>query len=69
MMRARLAMLARLLSLVIASAALSAPAASQTPSAADTDDLPAVMDRLMLKLPASIYGSDPVTEFSWSAQP
>jgi len=63
MMRARLAMLARLLSLVIASAALSAPAASQTPSAADTDDLPAVMDRLMLKLPASIYGSDPVRNF------
>src|SRR5262245_32155961 len=59
-MRTRLAMSAPLRSLVIAS---SASAASQTPRPADTADLAAVMDRLMLKLPASIYGSDPVRNF------
>jgi aspartyl protease family protein len=61
MMRARFATLARFLSLVIASAALSAPAASQTPG--DTDDLLAVMERLKLKLPMNVYGSDPVRQF------
>jgi clan AA aspartic protease (TIGR02281 family) len=46
----------------IASAALRAPAASQTPSAADTEDLTAVMERLSLKLPANVYGGDPVRQ-------
>jgi aspartyl protease family protein len=61
MMRARFVPLARLLFLVIASTALSAPAASQTPG--NTDDLPAVMDRLKLKLPVNVHGSDPVRQF------
>src|SRR3954466_7066673 len=60
MTRARFATLARLLSLVIASASLGAPAAAQTPSGVDMDDLLAVMDRLMLKLPMNVYGRDPV---------
>jgi clan AA aspartic protease (TIGR02281 family) len=61
MMRAHLATLARLLSLVIATAAFSAPAASQ--GADDMDDLLAVMERLKLKLPTNVYGSDPVQQF------
>ena len=60
MTRARFATLARLLSLLIVSATLSAPAASQTPSGVDMDDLLAVMDRLMLKLPMNVYGREPV---------
>src|SRR5215468_1317586 len=44
--------------MIVASAALRAPAASQIP--ADTDDLVAVMERLSLKIPASVSGSDPV---------
>ncbi len=60
-MRARFATLARLLSLVIAIAALSAPAVSQ--GAGDMDDLLAVMERLKLKLPTNVYGSDPVRQF------
>lgn len=63
MMRAHFATLARLLSLIIAIAALSAPAASQTPGAGDVDDLLAVMERLKLKLPTNVYGSDPVRQF------
>jgi clan AA aspartic protease (TIGR02281 family) len=63
MMRARFAMLARLLSLVIVFAALSTPAASQTPVLGDTDDLLAVMERLKLKLPTNVHGSDPVRQF------
>src|SRR5262245_21559069 len=56
--------LALFLSLTItASAALRAPAASQTPSAGDTENLTAVMERLSLKLPASVYGSDAVRQF------
>src|SRR5262245_22033954 len=49
--------------ILIASVALRAPAASQTPSAADTDDLLPVMERLSLKLPANVSGSDPVRQF------
>jgi clan AA aspartic protease (TIGR02281 family) len=60
MMRARFATLARLLFLVIASAALSAPAASQTPGAGETNDLLAVMERLKFKLPANAYASGPI---------
>ena len=53
--------LALFLSLIfIASAALHAPAAAQTPGTGDTDDLVAVMERLSLKIPASVSGSDPV---------
>jgi clan AA aspartic protease (TIGR02281 family) len=51
---------ARLLSLIIASAAFSVPAASQVPSAVNMDNLLAVMDRLSLKIPMSVYGSDPI---------
>jgi aspartyl protease family protein len=58
MMRACLATLARLLSLVIAIAAFSAPAASQ--GAGDMDDLLAVMERLKLKLPMNVYARDPI---------
>jgi hypothetical protein len=54
MTRARFATLACLLSLVIAGATLSAPAAAQAPSGTDMDDLLAVMDRLMLKLPMNV---------------
>jgi clan AA aspartic protease (TIGR02281 family) len=61
MMRARFATLARLLSLVIAIAAFSAPATSQ--GAGDMDDLLAVMERLKIKLPTNVYGSDPVRKF------
>jgi clan AA aspartic protease (TIGR02281 family) len=61
MPRARFATLAHLLSLVIAIDALGAAAVSQTPG--DTDDLLAVMERLKIKLPASIFGSDPVRQF------
>src|SRR5262245_22515556 len=49
--------------ILIASAALHAPAVSQTPNAGDTDDLVAVMERLSLKLPANVYGSDSVRQF------
>jgi clan AA aspartic protease (TIGR02281 family) len=59
MMRARFVTLARLF-LVIAIVAFNAPAASQVPSGTEMDDLLAVMDRLMLKLPMNIYGRDPV---------
>ena len=55
--------LALFISLIIASAALHAPAAAQNPSAADMDDLIAVMERLKLKLPINVYGSDPVRQF------
>jgi len=51
---------ARLLSLIIASAAFSVPAASQAPSAVDMDDLLATMGRLALKLPMNVYGRDPI---------
>jgi hypothetical protein len=47
----------------IAGAALRAPTAAQTPSTADTDDLVAVMERLSLKLPANVSGSDSVRPF------
>jgi clan AA aspartic protease (TIGR02281 family) len=61
MMRARFVILARILFLVIASAAFSAPAASQNPG--DMDDLLTVMERLKLKLPTNVYGGDPVRQF------
>ena len=61
MMRARFAPLARLLSLVIAIVAFSAPAAPQ--GAGEMDNLVAVMERLKLKLPTNVYGSDPVRQF------
>jgi aspartyl protease family protein len=54
------ARLALFLSL-IAGVALSIPAACQTPG--ETDDLLAVMERLKLKLPTTVYGSDPVRQF------
>jgi clan AA aspartic protease (TIGR02281 family) len=64
MTRARFATLARLLSVItIACATLSAPAGSQTGSAGDTDDLLVVMERLKVKLPMNVYGSDPVRQF------
>jgi clan AA aspartic protease (TIGR02281 family) len=63
MMRARFVILARLLFLVTAIAAFNAPAGSQTLSTGDTDDLLAVMERLKLKLPTNIHGSDPVRQF------
>jgi clan AA aspartic protease (TIGR02281 family) len=52
-----------LLSFLIVSAALRAPAAAQNPSAGDTDELLPVMERLSLKLPANVSGSDPVRQF------
>jgi aspartyl protease family protein len=61
MMRARFVPLARLVFLVIAIAAFSAPAASQV--AGDTDNLIAVMERLRLQLPTNVSGSDPVRQF------
>jgi clan AA aspartic protease (TIGR02281 family) len=61
MMRARFVILPRILFLVIASAAFSAPAASQNPG--DMDDLLTVMERLKLKLPTNVYGGDPVRQF------
>jgi clan AA aspartic protease (TIGR02281 family) len=60
MTRSGITRLALFLSLIIASVAFSAPAASQNPSAVDMDDLLVVMDRLMLKLPMTVYGRDPV---------
>jgi clan AA aspartic protease (TIGR02281 family) len=60
MMRTRFAPLACLLALLIVSTTFSTPAASQMPSGTDMDDLLAVMDRLMLKLPLNVYGRDPV---------
>jgi clan AA aspartic protease (TIGR02281 family) len=55
--------LALFISLIIASAALHAPAAAQNPGAGNADDLLAVMERLKLKLPINVYGSDPVRQF------
>jgi len=60
MTRSGIARLAGLLSLVIASAAFSAPAASQSPRAVDMDDLLATLDRLSVKIPIDVYGRDPV---------
>ena len=54
MTRSGITGLALFISLIIASAALRAPAAAQTPSAADMDDLIAVMERLKLKLPINV---------------
>jgi clan AA aspartic protease (TIGR02281 family) len=62
MTRAGITKSACLLSLIVASAALSAPAASQTPGAGNMDNLLAVMERLSLKLPISVYGSDAVRQ-------
>ena len=59
--------LALFISLIIANAVFSAPAASQTPSAGNADDLLAVTERLKLKLPINVYGSDPVDSFSVSS--
>jgi aspartyl protease family protein len=61
MMRARFVPMARFLFIVIAIAAFSAPAASQ--GAGDMDNLVAVMERLKLKLPTNVSGSDPVRQF------
>jgi aspartyl protease family protein len=56
---ARSGRLALFLSLIfIASAALRAPAAAQT--RVDMDDLLASVDRLMLKVPMSVYGREPI---------
>src|SRR5215831_1111443 len=63
MARSGITGLALLLSFLIASAVFSAPAASQTPSTAEPGDLAAVMERLSLKLPANVSGSDPVRQF------
>jgi clan AA aspartic protease (TIGR02281 family) len=46
--------------ILVAIAAGRAPAAAQNPSAVDMDDLLASMDRLMLKVPMSVYGREPV---------
>src|SRR5262245_50396660 len=46
--------------MIVTTAALRAPAASQTPGAPGTDEFAAVMERLSLKIPASVSGSDPV---------
>jgi len=62
MTRSGITGLALFLSFLIASAALPTPAASQPPGAADTDGLLAVMERLSLKLPTNVYGSDPVRQ-------
>src|ERR1043166_2930457 len=55
--------LALFLSFLIASAALRAPAAAQNPSAGDAAELLPVMERLSLKLPVNVSGSDPVRQF------
>jgi clan AA aspartic protease (TIGR02281 family) len=44
----------------IASAVFSAPAAAQNQGGVDMDDLLASMDRLMLKVPMSVYGREPI---------
>src|SRR6266581_1320192 len=61
MTRSGITGLALFLSFLIASAVFSASAAAQNP--ADMDDLLAVMNRLSLKLPMNVYGSDPVRQF------
>ena len=63
MARSGIARLALFLSLMIANAVSSIPAASQTPGADDMDDLLGVMERLSLKIPMKVYGSDPVRQF------
>src|SRR5215813_5145116 len=53
--------LALFLSLIfIAGAVGRAPAAAQNPGAVDMDDLVASADRLMLKVPMSVYGREPI---------
>jgi clan AA aspartic protease (TIGR02281 family) len=65
MTRSGITGLASFLSFLIASAVFSAPAAAQNPDAADTDGLLAVMERLSLKLPTNVYGSDPIRQHLW----
>jgi aspartyl protease family protein len=65
MTRSGITGLALFLSFLIASPTLRAPAAAQSLGAADTDDLLAVMERLSLKLPTNVSGSDPVRQYLW----
>ena len=65
MTRSGITGLALCLSFLIASATLRAPAAAQSLGAADADDLLAVMERLSLKLPTNVSGSDPVRQYLW----